>query len=216
MSGIHDYLLSYGSLGDFGRFRPLHALTLERGDLAVVRSHRGLELATVLCPATAGHAHFLPNTTLGQLLRVAEPGDRTTAEEMSRRGRQLFEAGRELTAKLGLPLEVIDVEVLLDGTQAIVQYLQWQSCDPRPFVSRLSTQFEVQIALHELALTTPADEAEEVPGCSRPGCGRTAGGCSSCASGGCTSCANDTGPAVQEYFARLRDSMHEPSRTPLL
>ena len=59
-----EYLLRYGLAGDFGRFRAARPLALRRGDRAVVRSHRGLELAEVLREAAPGHAPFLPNTTV--------------------------------------------------------------------------------------------------------------------------------------------------------
>jgi len=212
---MRDYLLSYGQVGDFGRFRPLQALELDRGDLAVIQTWRGLEMGTVLCPATEGHAHFLPNTTLGQILRAAEPRDRAAAEQMLQRGSQLLEAGNRLAADLQLPLEVLEVEVLLDGQQAIVEYLMWQECDLRPFVSRLSTQFNVQVRLHDLAQAPSAAE-EEAEGCGRPGCGKSAGGCTSCASGGCSSCGSVKEQTVREYFSELRSQMEISPRTPLL
>ena len=65
-----EYLLSYGLAGDFGRFRAPGPLECRRGARAVVRSHRGLEIAEVLRAATPRHAHFLPNTSVGQLLRL--------------------------------------------------------------------------------------------------------------------------------------------------
>src|SRR5438552_3401145 len=64
-----DYLLSFGTAGDFGRFRTTTSFQVARGEPVVVRSYRGLELARVLCEATPGHARFLPNTVLGKLLR---------------------------------------------------------------------------------------------------------------------------------------------------
>src|SRR5258708_39344048 len=96
MQAIQEYLLSYGTVGDFGRFRPLQPLVCTRGNRAVVRSHRGLELATVLCETAPGHALFLPNTTLGQLLRIANAEDEILAEQMQQRGRLLCEQATEL------------------------------------------------------------------------------------------------------------------------
>src|SRR5207248_1796316 len=78
MDGL-EYLLGYGLRGDFGRFRAARPLACRRGDRAVVRSHRGLELAEVLCPARPGHAAFLPNTSVGELLRLAAPEDEAAA-----------------------------------------------------------------------------------------------------------------------------------------
>src|SRR4051794_22043411 len=110
-----EYLVSYGRLGDFGRFRPVKPLTCRRGAWVVVSSHRGLELAQVLGPARPRHAHFLPNTTVGHLLRLASPDDERTAADRRACAARLFERAGQLIAELQLPLEVLDAEVLLDG-----------------------------------------------------------------------------------------------------
>jgi hypothetical protein len=132
------------------------------------------------------------------------------------RSRSLCEHARRLAVEQALPLEVLDSEVLLDNQHAIIQYLGWDEFDPRPFVSRLSTQFEVQIALQDLA-PPPAAHAEEL-GCGKPGCGKTAeGGCSSCGTGGgCSSCGSAKAEDLQPYFAELREKMGRASRKPLL
>jgi hypothetical protein len=215
---VQEYLLSYGVTGDFGRFRPLRPLTLGRGDHAVVRSHRGLELAEVLCPARPGHARFLPNNTVGSLLRPAVPEDEATALRMRDRGQQLFEDGRLLAADLGLPLAVLDAEVLLDGEHGIVHHLTWGAFDERDLVSVLSRKHDLGIALHSLHTsgTEATDEGEH--GCGREGCGRSSGGCSTCGSGGCGSCGSQVPADLQAYFLALRRQMHESAalRTRLL
>jgi cell fate regulator YaaT (PSP1 superfamily) len=216
MQEITEYLLSYGTLGDFGRFRPMRPLVCRRGDLAVVQSHRGMELATVLCPASAGHAAFLPNTSVGQLLRLAGPYDEETAARARERGRSLYERARGLSAEQNLPLEVIDVEVLLDNQHAVVQYLGWDTFDAPPFVSKLSTEFEVNITLQNLAAAPQNDQTEH--GCGRPDCGRTeGGGCSTCGTGGgCSTCGTSKPEDVQAHFAALRAQMEQAHRMPLI
>jgi hypothetical protein len=216
MQEITEYLLSYGTLGDFGRFRPMRPLVCRRGDLAVVQSHRGTELATVLCPASTGHAAFLPNTSVGQLLRLACPEDEEIAALMRERGRLLYEQARRLSVAQKLPLEVIDVEVLLDTQHAVVQYLGWDAFDAPPFVSKLSTEFEVHITLQNLAQSPQQEEHEH--GCDRPDCGKTeGGGCSTCGTGGgCSTCGTAKPEDVQAHFAGLRAQMEQASRTPLL
>jgi cell fate regulator YaaT (PSP1 superfamily) len=214
---VNDYLLSYGSAGDFGRFYPVKPLTCRRGDRAVVRSHRGLELATVLCAATPGHAVHLPNTTVGQLLRLASAEDEQTAARMHEHGQRIFESARELAADLTLPLEILDVEVLLDGQQAILQLLRGDECDMRQFVSGLSRKHEIQVALHDLSRQEGV-EAVETHGCGRPDCGRTGDGdgCSTCGTGGgCATCGAGKAPDMTAYFAGLREQM-AANRVPLL
>jgi cell fate regulator YaaT (PSP1 superfamily) len=214
MNEVHEYLVSYGTAGDFGRFRPTRELSCGRGDQVVVRSHRGLELGEVLCPVTSGHAHFLPNTTVGALLRLAGEEDQATALLQRDKGRRLCDDGRRLAGELGLPLEVLDAEVLLDDEHAVIQYLPWQECDVRPLVSSLSRQYAVQVILHNLVPPAAAEEA----GCGRPDCGRTGGGggCSSCSSGGCSTCGTAQPADVAAYFAGLRAKMEAHQRTPLL
>src|SRR5436309_4258652 len=104
----HEYLVGYGMLGDFGRFRPVRPMSCLRGDAVVVRSPRGVELGGVLCPATPRHAHFLPNTSVGALLRPATGEDERAAGRLRRRGQEVFDEARRRAEGLGLPLEVID------------------------------------------------------------------------------------------------------------
>jgi hypothetical protein len=205
-----EYLLSYGLAGDFGRFRAARPLALRRADRAVVRTHRGLEIGRVLREATPRHATFLPNTTVGPLLRRAGPDDEQTAEGMAERGRRLFDRGRRLAEELGLPLELIDAELLLDGEHGVLHLLRFADCDVRPFVSGLSREFELHIQLTDLV--RPAAE-EEHAGCGREGCGRGAGGCSTCGAGGCGSCGAGADD-LKQYFAELREKMER--RTALL
>jgi cell fate regulator YaaT (PSP1 superfamily) len=214
---VREYLVGHGTAGDFGRFRPTTALTFRRGDRVVVRSFRGLELGTVLCEATAGHAHFLPNTTVGKLLRVVTAEDEEKAEAMRRRGHELFAEARRVAAELAAPLEMLDAEVMLDGKQAVLHHLAWGDFDERDLVSRLSHRFDFQLVLHSLALAETAEEPEEHGhGCGRPDCGKKeGGGCSTCGSGGgCSTCG--TGADLKAYFAGLREQMAAQQRTPLL
>ena len=197
-----EYLIGYGSNGEFGRFHSARPLTCRRGQRAVVRSHRGVELGVVMCPATPGHAHFLPNTSMGQLLRLASTEDEQTAERMRQRGQRLFEHGRQLAAELGLPMEILDVEVLLDGQQAFVHHLLWGECDERPLVSKLSSEHDLHVALYNLA--TPKEETEH--DCGWPDCGqKEGGGCDTCGSGGgCDTCGSNNLDDIKEYFSGLR------------
>lgn len=210
----YEYLLSYGTNGDFGRFRPVQPLLCQRGSRAVVRSHRGLEIGVVLCEATEGHAHFLPDSSRGELLRLTTPEDEAHAEQMRRRAAQLFEHARQLAAELNLPLEILDIEVLLDGQHAIIHHLRLAECDERPLVSSLSREHDLYITLHNLAFP----KAPSAPGCGRPDCGQAAGGgCSTCGSGGgCATCGAAAAKDMKVYFARLREQMMQHRRTTLL
>ena len=202
-----EYLIGYGLLGDFGRFRTARPLHCERGDAVVVLSVRGLELGHVLCPATPRHAHFLPNTTVGTLLRPATPEDDRAAERLSERGRDVFEEARRRAEELGLPLEIIDAEVLL-GEHAVLHFVRWDECDLRELVSGLSRQFSLHVLLEDLTRPAVPVSAEAEHGCGSCGSG-------GCGSGGCESCGSKTEDA-RVHFAELREQMVRHNRTPLL
>jgi cell fate regulator YaaT (PSP1 superfamily) len=206
-----EYLLSYGALGDFGRFRSARPLGCRRGDRAVVRSPRGLEVAEVLQPATPRHARFLPNTTVGDLLRLATPADEENVAALRQRAAAILERGASLLAELDLPVALLDAEVLLDGEHVVLHHLRWDECDVRPFVSTLSREFALHIALQDLTRADALAVAEESRGCGR--CG-IEGGCGSCDSGGCSSCGSGSADEVKAYFAGLREQMER--RVPLL
>jgi cell fate regulator YaaT (PSP1 superfamily) len=210
MESEREYVVRYGRLGDFGRFRPVAPVDCRRGDLAVVRSPRGLEVGQVLCSATPQPSRSLPATPPGTLLRLATEEDERAAKRARRLGQEVFDEARRGAAALTLPLEVIDVEVLLDSDHAVLHLIHWADVDLRELVSALSKQFSMHVLLQDL---TKAEVAHEEHGCGS--CG--SGGCGSggCGSGGCGSC-GAAKTEVRAYFAALREKMQGRTRTPLL
>jgi hypothetical protein len=218
--GECEYLVGYGVAGEFGRFRAARPLACARGDRVVVRTHRGVEAGHVLRAAAPGHARFLPNTTVGQLLRPYGPDDAIAEAGHGARAAAVLRRASELARETGSPLEVLDVEVLLDGEHAVVHHLRWGECDVRPFVSTLAREFDVHVLLSDLTGAggdSPHDEEELADhGCGSGGCGSCgSGGCESCGSGGeCGSCSAPA-PSETVRFAALREQM-ERQRTSLL
>jgi len=206
-----EYLVSYGLQAEFGRFRAAGPFPCRRGDRVVVRTPRGLEIGQVLRLASPRHARFLPNTTVGPLLRRLREEDQQAEITLARRGGELLDRAGRLAEELDLPLELLDVEVLLEGQYGVLHLLRSGEIDLRPFVSTLSREFQIQISLVDLSQPVVPEEEEEHHGCG------SAGGCGSCGSGGgCGSCGT-TGTAhdVRDYFATLRSRM-ERERVNLL
>jgi hypothetical protein len=209
-----EYLVSHGG-GGVGRFAAPAPLACRRRDRVVVATRRGLELGVVLCEATARHARLLADAEVGGLLRRADDADEAEARRLRALADRLFEDGRATAAACGLPIEVLDVEVLFDGRRAIVQHVRGGDFDAGPFAEALGRRHGVEVLLEDLALP-PAPEGEH-GGCGEPGCGRAAGGgCTSCGTGGsCSSCG--TGKVdMRAYFAHLRSKMEQNQRVPLL
>jgi hypothetical protein len=211
-----EYLVSHGKDGAFGRFAASVPLAYARGQRVVVKSQRGLEIGFVLCAVTSGHVRLLGKAPVCDLLRTATRADEETAVSMELLGQALFQDARHLAGKLGLPFEVVDVEVLLDGEQAIVQHLSSPELDATPLVEELGRRHHLRILLENLANPAAGSE-EDAHGCGKPDCGRVNGaGCSDCGSGGgCSSCGAGK-VDMRAYFAHLRTKMETQGRTPIL
>jgi hypothetical protein len=186
--GEEEYLLSYGNAGDFGRFRGTEPLACQRGDRVVARTPRGQEIGFIMRPASPGHGRLLANQSIGQILRRATEGDFELAQRLRQRSQRLFEDGCRFVHELSLPMEILDAEILLDARQAILHYLRWTDCDPRPLLDALSQRYHLLVTLHDLALPSGegAEEQQDPVGCGVDGCG--GGGCGSCASKNCSTC----------------------------
>ena len=216
MSTGGEYLVNHGSGGAVGRFAAGPGLTCARGDRVVVESRRGLELGAVLCPTTPRHARLLADPALGRLVRRATEADEAEARRLRALSHVVFAEARRLAAETGMPFEILDVELLLDGRRAIVQHLRWADCDYGPFAEALGRTRGVEVFMEDLALP-PTDATEEHGGCGEPGCGRAkgGGGCSSCGpGGGCSSCGGKVD--MRDYFSHLRAKMEQKQRVPLL
>ncbi|MFL5245505.1 MAG: PSP1 C-terminal domain-containing protein [Gemmataceae bacterium] len=217
-----EFIVGYGSAGDFGRFRPTSRLSCRRGDEVVVQTHRGLELGKVLCEAQSGHARHLPNTSVGQLVRKVSSEDRAQRDHFRSRERDILAAASSLVDEMALPVEMIDAEILLDGKHVSLLYLRMQDWDPRPFVSTLSRQQLIHVFLEDLSHQSKEFDEDALPdgeqGCGQPGCGKIEGGaCSSCGTGGgCSTCGSAEQSDLKEYFSDLREKMNGQPRTPLL
>jgi hypothetical protein len=217
VADICEYLVSHGKNGAFGRFAAAELLTCSRGERVVVQSPRGLELGSVLCPATPRHARFLVQSPVFKLLRRATAADEAAAQRMNELARTLVEEARRTAAHLNLPVEILDVEVLLDGRQAIVQHLSAPDRDLTPLLEAMTGRHAIELLLENLAVTPPVAQAEE-EGCGEPNCGRAGGGsgCSTCGSGGSCSACGASNFDMRAYFSHLRAQMENQQRRPLL
>ncbi|HJZ55259.1 MAG TPA: hypothetical protein VKE74_09890 [Gemmataceae bacterium] len=217
MSSTGSYLVQFGKPGFVGRFRTADTGPLDRGARVVVRGPRGPELGTVLCEPAPRFQSF-PDE--GEILRPAVPEDDAAAERLDATGRHILAAAEES----GLPLAFVDVELMLDGSAAILHALPWDTCDAERLFAELSARFGLAVRLLDLSRSPVAKDEAQQAGCGKPGCGSESGGCSTCGTGGGCSSGSCSRGAVKSpdeltaYFADLRRKMeeHAATRTPLV
>jgi hypothetical protein len=209
MSPAPECLVRHGLSGFLARCRPDGPLP-GRGDRVVVRTARGEELAEVLCEAADAS---LP---LADLIRPATDDDQARATALAGRGQAVFAAAVRLADDLGLPLTVLDVEVLFSGDEAVLHAVRFGDCQADGYFERLSAEAGLRVTL--LDLTRPAGKSA---GCGKEGCGSAGGGCTSCGSGGgcgtgsCSRGAARSPDELRDYFLGLRRQMESAGRVPL-
>jgi hypothetical protein len=203
-----QFVVSFGKSGALGVFNAPAPLVLRRGERVVVRTPRGIEVGTVLCAATVRQARLLGATGMGELLRPLGTGDAARLPDLAQLGQAVYAAAQDQATGLGIA--IFDVEVLLDGHQAIVQYVG-ADASLDAFAQALESRFALAVRLENLAQPTTGHEHG---GCDKPDCGR--GGCSTCGSGGgCASCGSAK-VDMRDYFAHLREKMEHNQRRPLV
>lgn len=204
------YIVSHGNSGALASFAVKERMLLSRGDRVVLDTPRGLEWGDVLGPASVRQSRLL-GLGDGVILREFTIADEVTLAAARLRAREVFEAAR--CQARTCPLEILDVEILLDGRRAFVQFLSPAADGIEEFAVRLGTSCGLEVLMENLALPV-AEDADS--GCGKPNCGRAEGGsCSSCGAGGCSSC-GDPKVDLRAYFGHLRGQMEASQRTPLL
>jgi hypothetical protein len=207
-----EYLIHHGCAGHLGRFRSAGASSFGRGDAVVVRSRRGLELGQVLCPSSSDGA-VLPDPFVGELLRSANCDDFADAGRRRKSGLLLFDEATRDAGHRGLPLAVIDIEILLDGRQAILHAVRFGPCNEAPFLADLGDRHDLIVRLYDVSSEPVAEDEHGCGSCGEGGCGN--GGCGDCGNG-CGSCSASGAAELTAYFSELREQMEQRHRVALL
>jgi hypothetical protein len=206
-----QFVVSYGKSGALGVFTSSEFLFLRRGQRVLVKTSRGTEVGSVLCPASIMQARLLGASSSGLLLRVLTLQDESDHDRLAGIEQSIFETGRAWAKRDGLELEILDVNVLFDGAIAIVQFVG-NDAGSKSLAEALEQRFALAVRLENL---TAAKEEHEHFHCDKPDCGRANGGdgCTTCgAGGGCSTCGSGA-TDLREYFGHLRAKME--SRIPL-
>lgn len=170
-------LVRYGTISEVGRFTPVAELAMQRGQRVVVRTHRGLELGTLL-QDFAPEKNAPEETGDFEILRPAADEDERAGERLIADARLQFASWRRRIDEWNLQLELIDLEWTLDGKKIILYVLN----DRGPDCTRLALQ--AAAAGLGIVEVQPVGHDGLIPQARQSGCG--SGGCGSDGhSGGC-------------------------------
>ena len=202
--GDHSYLIRYGVMRHVGRFSalPVCDSSLERGQLVVIQTDRGVELGEVLIaldgasspvrdgtgdtPSGANGEERTDSVSIdsSRVLRVAGADDLSLARAAAELRSTRFSVCQRILREGNWPWELVDVEPLLDGRATILHYLGPHQLDVATLRARFRVECDIDVVLEPVGSDLDSDLSA---GDAHDGGG---GGCGSCGcsdGGGCGS-----------------------------
>lgn len=179
------YLVRYGSMGHVGMFAtdPAVDFAPHRGQEVVVRTHRGEQVGEVLARVERPAQLSDRDPDLPSLVRPATASDL----EKARRGTTLRAERFDLCGKIleeeGWPLELIDVETVLDLDTTVLHYLGPRDLDLAPLRARFRTSSGFDVVFEPAGLD-PGPSPAVADGGPAQAAARRCGDCN-CSDGGC-------------------------------
>lgn len=167
------HLVRIGAMGHVGRFASIDSVRYERATRVIVRTARGLETGEVLSLGEDIHR----SQTDGVILRGMTVEDDLLQARLSRNKHRAFKACAARIAELGLPVTLIDVEHLFDGSSLYFYFLGNTPPQMDQVLAELAELYDTKVQFRRFSDTLTA-------GCG-PGCGtESAAGCGT----SCSSC----------------------------
>ena len=168
-----DYVVRYGVMRFLGVFSPVGGRAYRRGASVVARTDRGLEMGEVLCEATAEALGRLKDPGAGQVLRETTPEDRHELTRLQQQARGEFDVCRQHVERLGLKMQLVDVEHLFGGERVVIYYLAESRVDFRELVRVLAGEFQTRIEMRQIGVRDEAKLLADYGDCGCPVCCNT-------------------------------------------
>ena len=169
------FVVRYGAMRLLGDFETRRGTVFRRNEEVVVRSERGVEWGTVLCPATERTGEYLGNTRAnsGRILRIATSEDRRTRSETAERERQYFTQAAAMISERLVQMQLIDIEQIFGGERLILYYLSEGRIDFRELVKGMAREFNMRIEMRQIGIRDEAKLLADYGDCGKPLCCNT-------------------------------------------
>ena len=167
------YIVRYGAMRLLGVFSVRSKQSMSRGSKVIARTSRGLEVGEVLCEATADAVEQIRNPDNGQILRQMTTEDRNELEHMQTQARDEFQICERYVRKLGLDMDLVDVEHVFGGERIVVFYLADERVDFRELVKQLASEFQTRIEMRQIGVRDESRLLADYGDCGKPVCCNT-------------------------------------------
>ena len=106
-----QYVATFGKDAAVGCFTATEPIALRRGDQVLLRTPRGIEVGSILCPATVRQARLLGAQVHGDLLRSFDADDRRRLVDLRRQASAILDVAHALADESEADLMVLDAEM---------------------------------------------------------------------------------------------------------
>ena len=168
------YVVRYGVMRSLGVLAPRgRNKVYQRGDRVVARTKRGLESGEVLCEATADATSQMQNAEHGEILRRMSSNDVNELAHIQAHEGDEFLTCQQYVDKLGLEMELVDLEHVFGGERIVVYYLAEKRVDFRELVRQLAKEFQTRIEMRQIGVRDEAKLLADYGDCGKPVCCNT-------------------------------------------
>jgi cell fate regulator YaaT (PSP1 superfamily) len=163
----------YGAMRFLGVFATRGNEKYKRAGRVIARTNRGLEAGEVLCEATDEAVQYLKDPASGQILRGMTAEDDNELSHLKAQEEAEFQACRRLVERLGIQMQLVDIERLFGGERVVIYYLAEQRVDFRQLVKELAGELQTRIEMRQIGVRDEAKLLADYGDCGKPVCCNT-------------------------------------------
>jgi cell fate regulator YaaT (PSP1 superfamily) len=168
-----DYIVRYGAMRFLGVFSAAGGREYRRDMDVITRTDRGLEIGRVLCEATPEVLGQVRDPGSGQILREMTPEDRNELVRLQQQAKEEFKVCRKHVDRLGLKMDLVEVEHFFGGERVVVYYLSESRVDFRELVKVLAGEFQTRVEMRQIGVRDEAKLLADFGDCGCPVCCNT-------------------------------------------
>lgn len=172
---MKKYIIRYGAMRTHSvvKVEDASADGFFHGVEIVVRTSRGLELATILCEATDDRIAKLPSRNKDAdavFVRRASGADLAKSAAMKRLERDDFERCDRIVERMKIVMKLVRIERILGGEKLVVYYVADGRVDFRELVRALAAEFQTRIEMKQIGARDEMKLLADVGDCGREVC----------------------------------------------
>jgi len=182
-------VVRFGRMKMIGEYESKGDIRAGCGSKLVVRTHRGIELSTMLtttcpnsgCPTSVSRQEMLdyidasggkdyPFYDRGRVLRIATPDDLRAFSEQEGVASRLAIRAKESAIFFNLDMKVVDAEMTLEGERGVVYYHSEDRVDFREMAQELGAEFRCRIDMRQVGARDEARLVADYERCGQHCC----------------------------------------------